>query len=240
MRRLLSPGLCSSRLMTGTAAKVFGLATHGNGGFHVSPITVLSLFKVDQLRERAAYSLTGAIAGQHNSLGFQLWSEHEHQQHGEQQSARVYCVPCCNKQALLASVLCSTDPQCFWRGLPQGHHGVAINSLLPCAMDGHPCHKRQPIPETMHDAAYKHGSLREHLQSKLNCCACDTPTAQHGRNLHAYRFLWHNYDAASKEQALLNNSLHPNSPARAAGISAAADAMANKTKDTFSKIGGVA
>lgn len=43
--------------------------------------------------------------------------------------------------------------------------------------------------------------------------------------------------AVSKEQLLLNSAvLHPNSPARAAGISAAADAMANKTKDTFSKV----
>jgi len=43
--------------------------------------------------------------------------------------------------------------------------------------------------------------------------------------------------AVSKEQLMLSNAaLHSNSPARAAGISAAADAMANKTKDTFSKV----
>lgn len=43
---------------------------------------------------------------------------------------------------------------------------------------------------------------------------------------------------ASKEQ-FLHAALHANSSARAAGISAAADAMALKTKDAFGRVGNV-
>jgi len=52
-------------------------------------------------------------------------------------------------------------------------------------------------------------------------------------------FIHASLQAASREQLLLSSAaaLHPNNPARTAGISAAADAMANKTKDTFSKVG---